>query len=103
MEVTPQVTTTSAENFYYIKSALQTVKRFWYLFAISVITFVGLAYFINWYLQPTYEVGTVIMMEESKSPAPDPNKEFMKTFSIFTPTSDIQKEILKMKSSELIF
>lgn len=98
-----QATSTSAENFYYIKSALQTVKRFWYLFAISVITFVGLAYFINWYIQPTYEVGTVILMEEGKSPQPDANKEFMKSFSIFSPSSDIQKEILKMKSSELIF
>ncbi|HET6226394.1 MAG TPA: polysaccharide biosynthesis tyrosine autokinase [Bacteroidia bacterium] len=103
MDVTQQPIATSAENFYYIKSALQTAKRFWYLFAISVITFVGLAYFVNWYVQPTYEVGTVILMEEGKNPTPDASKEFMKSFSIFSPTSDIQKEILKMKSSELIF
>lgn len=93
---------TSAENFYYLKAAVQTLKRFWYLFAISVFTFVGLAYFINWYLQPTYEVQAVILMEEGKNPQPDASKEFMKSFSIFSPTSDIQKEILKMKSSELI-
>ena len=92
-----EVSQNNAESFYYIKAAMQTVKRFWYLFAISVVTFVGLAYFVNWYLQPTYEVGAVILMEEGKNPQPDASKEFMKSFSIFTPSSDIQKEILKMK------
>ncbi len=97
-----EVTQTSTENFYYLKSAVQTMKRFWYIFALSVVLFVGLAFFINWYIQPTYEVGSVILMEEEKNPRPDASQEFMKSFTIFSPTSDIQKEILKMKSSELI-
>jgi tyrosine-protein kinase Etk/Wzc len=102
MEISQQ-NNNNTESFYYVKAGFQTLKRFWYLFAISVVTFVGLAYFVNWYLQPTYEVGAVILIEEGKNPQPDASKEFMKSFSIFSPTSDIQKEILKMKSSELIF
>ena len=100
MESTPNTT----ESFYYLKSGFQIVKRFWYLFALSIVTFVSLAFVVNWYVQPTYEVGAVILMEEGKNPQqPDPNKEFMKSFTIFNLTGDIQKEILKMKSSELIF
>lgn len=93
----------NTESFFYVKAAFQILKRFWYLFALSIITFVSLAYFVNWYFQPTYEVSAVILINEGKNPQqPDPSKEFMKTFAIFDPTNDIQKEILKMKSSELI-
>ncbi|MCB0429125.1 MAG: polysaccharide biosynthesis tyrosine autokinase [Flavobacteriales bacterium] len=90
----------SHESFYYVKYALQKLKQYWYFFALSVVGFGSLAYFVNWYLQPVYEVGSLILIDEWHSS--DPSDEFMKSFSIFTPTSDINKEIRKLKSFELI-
>jgi tyrosine-protein kinase Etk/Wzc len=91
------------ENFMYVRSALGILRRYWYFFALATIFFLGLAVFLNWYQEPLYEVSATILIDENGSPVPDPSKEFMKSFSIFTPVSDIQREILKMKSSEMIF
>ena len=92
------------ESFYYVDLAFKTLKRYWYLFTLSIIVFVACAFFINWYVQPEFEVKSVMLIDENlNNPTPDPSKEFMKSFSIFTPVSGIQMEILKMKSSELIY
>lgn len=91
------------ESFYYVKSAIQTIQHYWYIFAISIIICLAGALFVNWYLQPSYVVGSVILIDEKQNNMPDPSQEFMKSFSIFTPISNIQQEILKMKSSELIY
>ncbi len=91
------------ESFLYIRAALNILKRYWYVFILSIALFTAIAFFINWYLEPLYEVSAVILIEENNGPVPDPSKEFMKSFSIFTPSSDIQQEILKMKSSDLIY
>ncbi|MCB0395330.1 MAG: polysaccharide biosynthesis tyrosine autokinase [Flavobacteriales bacterium] len=88
------------ETFYYVKFALSKVKKYWYYFLISCMSFVGMAYFVNWYLQPVYEVGSLILIEGGRQS--DPSEKFMESFSIFTPSSDISKEIRKMKSLELI-
>jgi tyrosine-protein kinase Etk/Wzc len=91
------------ESYYYAKSAFRIVKQYWYLFIISIVFFVSIAQFLNWYFQPVYEVGSIILIdEEVAGNKPDPTHEFMKTFSIFTAANDIQLEILKMKSLDLI-
>lgn len=94
-----------SESFYYITAAIRRLKKYWYLFTISILMGVGAALFLNWYLIPKYEVGSVILIGDNSNPnsnAPDPSKEFMKSFSIFSAVNDIQLEVLKMKSSELV-
>ncbi|MEO6904087.1 MAG: polysaccharide biosynthesis tyrosine autokinase [Bacteroidia bacterium] len=94
-----------SESFYYITAAIRRLKKYWYLFAISIMMGVGAALFLNWYLIPKYEVGSVILIGDNSSPnstGADPSKEFMKSFSIFSAVNDIQLEVLKMKSSELV-
>lgn len=98
-----EISQNNIDSFYYVKAGVQTIKRFWYLFVISIVAFVALAFFLNWYIQPTYEVASVILIEEGQNPKENATKEFMKSFSLFSPASDIQQEILKMKSSEIIF
>ena len=91
-------------SFYYVDLAFKTLKRYWYVFALSIMVFVIGAFFLNWYVQPEFEVKSVMLIDENlNNPTPDPSKEFMKSFSIFSPVSGIQMEILKMKSSELIY
>lgn len=94
-----------SEGFYYVMAAIRRLKKYWYLFAISIIMCVGAALFLNWYVIPKYEVGSVILIGDNSSQnsnGPDPSKEFMKSFSIFSAVNDIQLEVLKMKSSELV-
>jgi capsular exopolysaccharide synthesis family protein len=92
------------ESYYYLKSATRLLKRHWYLFAFSVAFFIGIAEFLNWYFQPVYEVGSIILIDdEVAGNKPDPSHEFMKSFSIFTAANDIQLEILKMKSLDLVY
>jgi len=92
------------EGFYYVKVALQKIQRYWYLFVASVLGCLCVAYFINWYLQPVYEVGNMILIDSKQNPnSPDPSQEFMKSFSIFNAESEINKEMQKMRSLELIY
>ncbi|HET7819528.1 MAG TPA: polysaccharide biosynthesis tyrosine autokinase [Bacteroidia bacterium] len=92
------------ESFYYAKVALQKVTKYWYVFLISIVFFLGLAFALNWYSRPMYEVGSVILIDGNPdSRVADPSEEFMKSFAIFSPTSDINKEIQKMKSLEMIY
>jgi tyrosine-protein kinase Etk/Wzc len=92
------------ESYYYLKSASRLLKRYWYLFAFSMAFCISIAEFLNWYFQPVYEVGSIILIdEESAGNKPDPSHEFMKSFSIFTEANDIQLEILKMKSLDLVY
>jgi tyrosine-protein kinase Etk/Wzc len=92
------------DGFYYVKIAVKTLKQFWYIFLASVIACLCVAYFINWYLQPVYEVGNVILIDgKQNANMPDPSQEFMKSFSIFNTESEINKEIQKIGSLELIF
>lgn len=93
------------ENFYYVKQAVKTLKSYWYLFVTSIISCVGAAVFLNWYLVPEYEVSTLILVaqNEVRNNTPSASQEFMKSFSIFSSSSDVQSEILKMKSSELVY
>jgi len=93
----------NTESYYYVKSAVRLIKRYWYLFGFSVVFFVGIAQCLNWYFQPVYDVGCVVLIdEEVAGNHPDPSHEFMKSFSIFTATNEIQLEILKMKSLDLV-
>jgi tyrosine-protein kinase Etk/Wzc len=92
------------ESFFYVKLALRNFKHYWYLFALSLVAFLSLAVFINWYLQPVYEVGAVILInEDNNQSASDPSKEFMKSFAIFSPVSDIQREMMKMRSTDMVY
>jgi tyrosine-protein kinase Etk/Wzc len=90
------------ESFYYIKFAIRLIKQYWYIFTFSVLVCVGGAFFVNWYLPPNYLVSSTVLLEETKEGKPDPSQEFNDLFSIFTPISNIQMEILKMKSSDLV-
>ena len=90
------------ESFYYVQIAFRTIRRHWIFFIVSMLLCLGGAFFLNWYQQPLFEVGTTIIVNENHDNALDPTKEFMKTFSIFTPNSDIQKEILKIKAFKTI-
>jgi tyrosine-protein kinase Etk/Wzc len=90
------------ESFMYVRAAFQLLLRNWILFLFSVLAFLSLAVFINWYMEPQFEVSATLLLDENAGLTPDPSREFMKSFSIFTPVSDIQREILKMKSSGLI-
>ena len=90
------------ESFLYIKLALKTIRRYWILFTSSVILFLALAVIANKTLQPYYQVSSLLLIDLKQENIQDPAQDFMKTFSIFNPTSDIQREILKMKSSGLI-
>lgn len=92
-----------SESFLYVRLAFRMFKRYWYIFAASVCVCLAAAMFLNWYLQPSYAVGSVILINEDQNNKQDPSEEFMKTFSIFSPESNIQGEILKMKSSALIY
>jgi tyrosine-protein kinase Etk/Wzc len=91
------------ESFMYIRAGVQLFLQNWVLFLFSILAFTGLAIFINWYVAPQYEVSATLLLDENAGLTPDPSREFMKSFSIFTPVSDIQREILKMKSSGLIY
>jgi tyrosine-protein kinase Etk/Wzc len=94
----------SSESYHYLKSAVRIMKQHWFIFFLSTFLFIGLALFLNWYMQPVYEVGSTILIEEEPvANKPDPSKEFMKSFSIFSETNDIQMEILKLKSISLIY
>ncbi|MBA3705413.1 MAG: hypothetical protein H0W84_05795, partial [Bacteroidetes bacterium] len=90
------------ESFFYVKLAIKRFKRYWYVFALTISICMVMALLLNWYLQPLYEVSSVILIEENQNNKPAPSEEFMKSFSIFTPVSNIQQEVLKMKSTELI-
>ncbi len=94
---------TEFESFYYVKTAFRILFRYWYVFLLSIVAFMGAAIFANWYIEPMYEVSNIILMAEDPAKATDASKEFMKSFTIFTPPSDIQREVLKMRSSELIY
>ena len=90
------------DGFFYVKAAFFKIKRHWLFFTASIIGFVGLASVINWYSQPVYEVGSIILIDGNQKTAPaNPSEEF--SFSLFTPESDINNEIQKMKSLELIY
>ncbi len=92
------------EGFHYVKSAFRILTKYWYVFVISLGISLALAFAANMYLPALYEVSSTILIEERNAGnAPDPSKEFMKDFTIFNPVSDIQREMLKMKSSELIY
>ncbi len=94
----------NTESYYYVKSAIRTIRRYWYLFAFSIAVSLSVAEFLNWYFQPVFEVGSTILIDEDASGnKPDASHEFMKSFSIFTETNDIQLEILKMKSLDIIY
>jgi tyrosine-protein kinase Etk/Wzc len=100
--VKEMVKDTEPESFLYLRLLFRILRRYWYWFGISISIFVAAALFYNWYTPPQYEAGSIILIDEIQPNTPDPSKDFMKSFSIFTPTSDIQREILKMKSSDLI-
>ncbi len=93
------------ESFVYVKQAIDILKQYWRVFAISITICLGGAFFANWYIQPQYEVSSVILISKGDGPGnmQNPNQEFMKSFSIFKPVSDVQSEIMKMKSSELVY
>jgi tyrosine-protein kinase Etk/Wzc len=92
-----------AESYQYVKSGFRILRKHWFWFVLSVSAFTSLAFFLNWYLQPGYEVGSIVLMEE-ENPAnkPDPSREFMKSFAIFSESNEIQMEILKLKSLSLV-
>ena len=91
------------ESFLYFRLAIYTILRKWPFFAISLIFFLLLAFAANKILQPYYQVSSLMLIDlKQENNVQDPAQEFMKSFSIFNPTSDIQREILKMKSTELV-
>ncbi len=94
----------NTDSFIYITLAFKKVKRYWYVFVISMIICVTAALFANWYAQPNYKVSSVILIEDNpNSNKTDASEEFKRSFNIFKPESDIEREILKMQSSELIY
>ncbi len=95
-------TTPEAESFYYVKSGIRILKKYWYVFVISVLICLAITVVINWYMPAIYEVSSVILIEESQNNKAAPSEEFMKSFAIFSSVSNIQQEMLKMKSTELI-
>jgi tyrosine-protein kinase Etk/Wzc len=89
-------------EIYYIKSIINILIKYWYVFAISIFICVGWALFLNYTAEPVYQIKTTILIKDNNKNSNDPSKELLSTFLMFSPNNDFQNELLLLQSSSLI-
>ncbi len=85
-----------------IKKVLQTGRKYWYWFAVSLLFFVALAIVANKVLRPKYMVYSSIYIKEDMGLEGQKAMEFIQSFSLFDRKMNYQNEMLILKSSPLI-
>ena len=87
-----------------LKVIILEIINYWYLFAIFLILFTGLAYLYNKYTAPLYNAGMELLISTSennrnRSMSPD---EFLQGFRLVQHPKEIENEMVILQSLPLI-
>ncbi len=89
-------------NYMDIKSIISEVLKYWYIFAISLVSFFGVALAFIKFVAPIYVVGSSILLTSPDNSRNVDPSEFLKGFELVQQEKELHNEILVLQSYPLI-
>lgn len=83
-----------------IQKIVEQIKRNYYWYIISVIFSLGVAYFLNQYTKPTYQVSSSILIKDDKGKL-NMGSDYLNS-SLIGKSNNLQNELEIMKSSKVL-
>ncbi len=83
-----------------IQKIVEQIKRNYYWYIISVIFALGVAYFLNQYTKPTYQVSSSILIKDDKGKL-NMGSDYLNS-SLIGKSNNLQNELEIMKSSKVL-
>jgi len=90
------------KNYLDIKSIISEGLKYWYLFAISLVIFFGIAVAVIKLAAPIYLVGSTMLLTIPDNSRNVNTSEFLEGFELIQEVKELQNEILVLQSSPLI-
>jgi capsular exopolysaccharide synthesis family protein len=72
--------------------------RYWYLFVISLVLSLGIAYFYNWYKNPVFAISAKLMIKDENAAT----EKLLQQISIEKPSKNIENEIEILRSYNIM-
>ncbi len=83
-----------AQDEFELTRFLARYLRYWYLFVISLILALGIAYFYNWYKNPVFAISAKLMIKDENAAT----EKLLQQISIEKPSKNIENEIEILRS-----
>src|ERR1700744_537769 len=106
MDTAPQLTTFAIEkeknHAINIKSVINNYKHHWYVFLLSVVITLIIAFVYLLFANPVYEIKASLLINEDNNQNPQPQQSVLDRIDLPNTSEITENEIAKLKSTSLI-